>query len=313
MIVVVSRLDHPTPPPLGLFRTLPAALLLRSPVALTLSPYTVLLGPIPLFLVAFKNVPTMASSGACVPRTPTDPATEENVIDVDALPQGAFNLSSKGKAVVKSVPVEEVIDELEAVAKSVPVEEVIDEREAVAQSVPVEEVIDERKAVSKGKAVSQGVPVEEVINVDNPHMSTWLVPSCAAGSSAAVQPQLPRMKFSGALGVALFDQKMDVMAQEAQEAEAVSEPLGADATSGAAAGASSLGGAPDARPARHMTLGKAVAIARAEILADRNEKLNMPWPTSVAGTTAPAAPAETSSPDDASSVHGGATSVGLSA
>ena len=183
MIVVVSRLDHPSPPQLGLFRTLPSAPPLRSPVEFTLSPYTVLLGPIPLLLVAFKNMSTMASRAARLPGTHTDAATEEHVIDVDALPQGAFTPSSKGKAVAKSEPVEEVIDEHKAVAKS----------------VPVGEVIDERKAVSKGKTVSNGVHVEEIIDVDNPQLSTGLVPSCAAGSSAAGQPQLPRMRFLGRL------------------------------------------------------------------------------------------------------------------
>jgi len=157
-----------------------------------LSPYTVFLGPIPLLLFAFKNVPTTASRTARVPQTSTDAAAEEHVTDVDALRQGAFTSSSKGKAVAKSEPVEEVIDGHKAMAKS----------------VPVEEVVDERKAVSKGKTVSRGVHVEEVIDVENPQLSTGMVPCCAAGSSAAGQPQLPRMNFSGALGVALFDQTL---------------------------------------------------------------------------------------------------------
>jgi len=103
------------------------------------------------------------------------------------------------------------------------------------------------------------------------------------------------------------------MAQEAQEAQAASEPFGADTTSGAAAGALSLGGAPDAGLAGQITLGKAVAIAVAEILAERSEQMNMPWPPIVAETTAPAAPAGTLSPDAALLVHGGATSVRLRA
>ena len=238
-------------------------------------PYTELFCTDPQSLVVAKYEAVMAPGDTHTPRLPMEPDSEDAVIDVDALSQVGVTPSAKGKAV--------------AVAKREP-------------------------PSAKGKAVAKRVPVDEIIDVDNPHKLTGSaaaasVPTSVVGLSAGGPSQLPQMKFDGALGVTLYEQKLDVMAQDA---EAASEPLGASKKPPASDGARTAGAMPSAHHEYTRTLGEAVAKAREEILADRVDKLNMPWPPIVAGMTAPpdapSPPAE-SSPDAESSALEGVASA----
>ena len=67
----------------------------------------------------------------------------------------------------------------------------------------------------KGKAVVS-CSMEEPIDVDDP--ASWVGPPSGAGgssSSAPLGPPPPRLKFSGAVGMALYEQKMEVLTEEA--------------------------------------------------------------------------------------------------
>jgi len=207
----------------------------------------------PLSLVVAKDESVMVPGGTHTPRLPMEPALEDAVIDVDALLQDGVTPSAEGKVVAKCEP-----------------------------------------QLAKSKAVAKRVPEDEIIDVDNPHKSKGSVavasvPTSAVGSSAGGQSQLPRMKFDGALGVTLYEQKLDVMAQDAA---AASEPVRASKMPPASGVAQIAGAPPSAHRGHTMTLGEAVAKAREEILAERVNQLNMPWPPNVAGMTArPDAPA----------------------
>jgi len=76
-------------------------------------------------------------------------------------------------------------------------------------------------AKGKGKRVVKAVPGNAVIDVDDPN--TWACPaSSAVGASSSDGVQEPLMKFAGVLGATLYDQKLDVMAQDAEVARVAS-------------------------------------------------------------------------------------------
>jgi len=124
------------------------------------------------------------------------------------------------------------------------------------------------------------VPVDEVIDVDDPDTCTRLSPPSAAMSSGNRREQ-PAMKFGGELGKVLYAQKTEVLEEEAAAVNAASVAAGA-----ASAIAPSAALSPAATGPRVTTLGEAVAVARSEIISERAEQLNMPWPPTVAGASA---------------------------
>ena len=70
-------------------------------------------------------------------------------------------------------------------------------------------------AKGKGRAVVSR-SMEEPIDVDDP--ASWVGPPSGTGgssSSAPLDPPPPRLKFSGAVGMALYEQKMEVLTEEA--------------------------------------------------------------------------------------------------
>lgn len=76
-------------------------------------------------------------------------------------------------------------------------------------------------ASSLGKGVVDALrQATEPIDVDNP--TTWAVTASSSGAGPAhVVPSPPLLKFRGALGVALFEQKMEVLEEEADAARAL--------------------------------------------------------------------------------------------
>ena len=119
---------------------------------------------------------------------------------------------------------------------------------------------------TKGKGVAKGVRfVEEPIDVDNLAMSAR-APSSGSGPSRS-SPSQPLLKFGGALGVALYEQKMEVLNDEA-EATCAAAPVGAEAAVGGTVtvdGVAPVGEAVSV--GRNMSLVKAAAIVREEVFA----------------------------------------------
>jgi len=67
---------------------------------------------------------------------------------------------------------------------------------------------------TKGKNVAKVARIEEPIDVDDPTTWTFSSPGAAGGSSSAGGLQR-KLKFDGALGIALYEQKMEVQMEEA--------------------------------------------------------------------------------------------------
>jgi len=133
---------------------------------------------------------------------------------------------------------------------------------------------------SPSTGLASGAPVNEIIDVDKPDTWTRLAPSSVAGPSGTGLKQ-PAMKFDGELGRVLYEQKTEVLEEEAATARATS--AAADAVSTAAPFAAS---SPVAAARRVGTLGEAVVAARAEIVAERAAKMNMAWPPMAMGSSA---------------------------
>lgn len=67
----------------------------------------------------------------------------------------------------------------------------------------------------KGKGAAKVARFEKPIDVDDP--VKWTTPaSSSAGGPSSAGDKVPMLKFGGSLGVALYDQKMEVLAEEAE-------------------------------------------------------------------------------------------------
>jgi len=144
---------------------------------------------------------------------------------------------------------------------------------------------------AKGKAVAKVARTDEPINVDDPDSWVMPVPSPVGGPSGKGRTQ-PLMRFGGPLGVAVYEQKMEVLAEEA----------GTKACGGASSvGVASTAGGPASVAARTAVAARAEMTMSTDVAvpADVATPVDVTMPADVAVPADVSKPVVAAAPVDA--------------
>lgn len=131
---------------------------------------------------------------------------------------------------------------------------------------------------TKGKGPAKAARYQEPIGVDDP--ATWVTPTRSSAGDPASERLNPTLKFDGAVGVALYEQKLEVLTEDARgEAVTLAADLGATPATKAvkAGGASSAGGRATPGASSSVVWSPTGSGAASSLVTDKVAKLQKPW------------------------------------